>query len=119
MSHPFPFRRRKTKPVNRKETPWEKAWRISPERMREHLTRMNDARTKKAEQNAELIQAILNMLPDEPCQPYQLRDLFKQTWNESYGEEKTTKEAWNLLRVAMRHGKIGRTENGLIYPRKS
>lgn len=122
MSHPFPFRRRKTKPVNRKETPWEKAWRISPERMREHLTRMNDARTKKAEQNAELIQAILNALSEvvtEPIPPYKLRDLFQETWNESYGEEKTKREAWNLLRIAMRNGMIGRTENGLIYPRKS
>lgn len=83
---------------------------------------MNDARTKKAEQNAELIQAILNALSEvvtEPIAPYKLRDLFQETWNESYGEEKTKKEAWNLLRIAMRNGMIGRTENGLIYPRKS
>lgn len=82
---------------------------------------MNDARTKKAEQNAELIQAILNALSEvvtEPIPPYKLRDLFQETWNESYGEDKTKREAWNLLRIAMRNGMIGRTENGLIYPRK-
>lgn len=80
---------------------------------------MNQAKVKKSEETAELVQAILNMLPDEPVQPYKLRDLFQETWNESYGEEKTKKEAWNLLRIAMRHGKIGKMENGLIYPRKS
>lgn len=123
MSHPFPFnRRRKSKrsnPIKRTETPWARAWRISPERMREHINHMNQAKVKKSEETAELVQAILNMLPDEPVQPYKLRDLFQETWNESYGEEKTKKEAWNLLRIAMRHGKIGKMENGLIYPRKS
>lgn len=87
--------------------------------MREHINHMNQAKVKKSEETAELVQAILNMLPDEPVQPYKLRDLFQETWNESYGEEKTKKEAWNLLRIAMRHGKIGKMENGLIYPRKS
>lgn len=123
MSHPFPFNRRRkrsTKPaIKRTETPWARAWRISPERMREHINHMNQAKVKKSEETAELVQAILNMLPDEPVQPYKLRDLFQETWNESYGEEKTKKEAWNLLRIAMRHGKIGKMENGLIYPRKS
>lgn len=123
MSQPFPFRRgrksKKSNPIQRTETPWAKAWRISPERMREHINHMNQAKVAKSEQTAELVQAILNMLPDDPVAPYKLRDLFRQTWNESYGEEKSSKEAWNLLRLAMRHGKIGKTENGLIYPRKS
>jgi hypothetical protein len=120
MSHPFPFRRgksKRSKPTIRKETPWARAWRISPERMREHINHMNQAKVKKSEQTAELVQAILNMMPIDPVAPYKLRDTFRQLWKETYDEEKSSKEAWNLLRIAMRYGKIGRTENGLIYPR--
>jgi len=121
MSQPFPFRRRKSKkskPIQRTETPWARAWRTAPQRMKEHLDQMNQARLAKSEHMAALVQKILNMLSDDPVAPYVLREEFKQSWNESYGEERTSKEAWNLLRLAMRHGKIGRTENGLIYPRK-
>jgi len=121
MSQPFPFRRRKSKksnPIQRTETPWARAWRTAPQRMKEHLDQMNQAKVAKSEETAELVQAILNMLDTEPVAPYKLRDAFHQTWNESYGEQKSKKEAWNLLRLAMRHGKIGKTENGLIYPRK-
>jgi len=46
-----------------------------------------------------------------------MRETFRQLWKETYDEDKTSKESWNLLRLAMRHGKIGKTENGLIYPR--
>ena len=118
MSQPFPFRRRKkSNPIQRTETPWAKAWRLSPERMREHINHMNQAKVKKSEQTAELVQAILNMIPVNPVAPYKLRDTFRQLWKETYDEDKSSKEAWNLLRIAMRYGKIGRTENGLIYPR--
>jgi len=86
--------------------------------MKEHLNQINQAKVAKSEETAELVQAILNMLDTEPVAPYKLRDAFQQTWNESYGEQKNKKEAWNLLRLAMRHGKIGKTENGLIYPRQ-
>lgn len=121
MSQPFPFRRQKSnksKLIQRTETPWAKAWRTAPQRMKEHLDQMNQAKVAKSEETAELVQAILNMLDTEPVAPYKLRNAFQQTWNESYGEQKSKKEAWNLLRLAMRHGKIGKTENGLIYPRK-
>ena len=122
MSQPFPFRRRKKSkkfnPIKRTETPWARAWRTSPQRMKEHLNQINQAKVAKSEETAELVQAILNMLDTNPVAPYKLRDAFQQTWNESYGEQKSKKEAWNLLRLAMRHGKIGKTENGLIYPRQ-
>ena len=65
----------------------------------------------------ELVQAILNMISTDPVAPYKMRETFRQLWKETYDEDKTSKESWNLLRLAMRHGKIGKTENGLIYPR--
>jgi type I site-specific restriction endonuclease len=121
MSYPFPFRQQpdhnKHPKKKRRESPWQRAWRHSPERMREHITNLNNARVRRSEQTAELVQAVLNMLPIEPVPPYKLRDDFCKAWNECYSENKTTKEAWNLLRLAMRHGMIGRTEKNLIYPR--
>jgi hypothetical protein len=121
MSQPFPFRRRrkskKSNPIQRTETPWARAWRTSPQRMKEHLQQMNQAKVAKSEQTAELVQAILNMISTDPVAPYKMRETFRQLWKETYDEDKTSKESWNLLRLAMRHGKIGKTENGLIYPR--
>jgi len=121
MSHPFPFRSGKrnnrSQPIHRKETPWERAWRLSPERMREHVNKLTEARVKKSEETAALVQVVLNLIPADPVAPYKLRDTFRQLWKETYDEDKTNQEAWNLLRLAMRHGKIGKTENGLIYPR--
>ena len=85
--------------------------------MKEHLQQMNQAKVAKSEQTAELVQAVLNMISTDPVAPYKMRETFRQLWKETYDEDKTSKESWNLLRLAMRHGKIGKTENGLIYPR--
>lgn len=120
MSHPFPFnrRRRPFAPRQRTESPWAKAWRTAPERMRQHIDQLNSARTAKSEEIAHLIQAVLNLIPtDQRYRAHELRDLLATEWGRCYDEPLTKKQAWNKLRKAMRHGMIGRDDNGLIYPR--
>lgn len=121
MSHPFPFRRRRnSQPIvpRRPESPWARAWRLSPERMKQHVENLNAARTAKSEEAAQLVQAVLNLIPaDRGYRAHELRDLFAGEWGRCYDEPLTKKEAWNKIRKAMRHGMLGRDENGLIYPR--
>lgn len=121
MGNPFPFRRRRNhQPVTRKpESPWARAWRLSPERMRDHVEMLNAARTAKSEEAAQLVQAVLNLLPpDQGYRAHELRDLFASEWGRCYDEMLTKKEAWNKIRKAMRHGMLARDDNGLIYPRQ-
>lgn len=126
MNHPKPFRNRKPFSPDGKlagrpkrfESPWKRAWRLAPERMRDHLNQMNKARSAKSEETAELVKALFDMLPVEPMQPYVFRDNIQKLWKECYSEEKTKQESWNLVRLAMRKGFIGKLENGLIFPRK-
>ena len=120
MSQPFrPFRRRNQPIVPRRpESPWARAWRLSPERMKQHISDLNSARTAKSEEAAQLVQAVLNLIPlDRGYRAHELRDLFASEWGRCYDETLTSKEAWNKIRKAMRHGMLGRDENGLIYPR--
>jgi len=120
MSQPFrPFRRRANAPITRRpESPWARAWRLSPERMRDHVEMLNAARTAKSEEAAQLVQAVLNLVPaDRGYRAHELRDLFAAEWGRCYGETLTKKEAWNKVRKAMRHGMLGRDDKGLIYPR--
>lgn len=109
MTFPRPFRRR--------PSPWQIAWRRSPERMREHLNRLNGARTAKSDERAALVQAVFNLLPTDPMPPYELRDRLLTEWSRCYDEAIDKKAAWNLVRLGMRKGMVGRDENGLIYPR--
>ena len=120
MSQPFrPFRRRNQPIVPRRpESPWARAWRLSPERMKQHISDLNSARTAKSEEAAQLVQAVLNLIPlDRGYRAHELRDLFASEWGRCYNETLTSKEAWNKIRKAMRHGMLGRDEKGLIYPR--
>lgn len=120
MSQPFrPFRRRNQPIVPRRpESPWARAWRLSPERMKQHISDLNSARTAKSEEAAQLVQAVLNLIPlDRGYRAHELRDLFASEWGRCYNETLTSKEAWNKVRKAMRHGMLARDENGLIYPR--
>ena len=120
MSQPFPFRRRRNQPITprRPESPWARAWRLSPERMKEHVEMLNAARTAKSEEAAQLVQAVLNLVPaDRGYRAHELRDLFAAEWGRCYGETLNKKEAWNKVRKAMRHGMLGRDDKGLIYPR--
>ena len=120
MSQPFrPFRRRNQPIVPRRpESPWARAWRLSPERMKQHISDLNSARTAKSEEAAQLVQAVLNLIPtDRGYRAHELRDLFASEWGRCYNETLTSKEAWNKVRKAMRHGMLGRDEKGLIYPR--
>ena len=120
MSQPFrPFRRRAGQPINRRpESPWARAWRLSPERMREHISRLNEARTAKSEESAQLVQAVLNLIPaDRGYRAHEIRDLFAAEWGRCYDEPLTKKDAWNKIRKAMRHGMLARDDNGLIFPR--
>ena len=120
MSQPFrPFRRRNQPIVPRRpESPWARAWRLSPERMKQHISDLNSARTAKSEEAAQLVQAVLNLIPlDQGYRAHELRDLFASEWGRCYNETLTSKEAWNKVRKAMRHGMLARDEKGLIYPR--
>lgn len=120
MSQPFrPFRRRNQPIVPRRpESPWARAWRLSPERMKQHISDLNSARTAKSEEAAQLVQAVLNLIPsDRGYRAHELRDLFASEWGRCYNETLTSKEAWNKIRKAMRHGMLARDEKGLIYPR--
>jgi hypothetical protein len=122
MSHPFPFRRRRQNPITprRPESPWARAWRLSPERMKEHVEMLNAARTAKSEEAAQLVQAVLNLIPvDRGYRAHELRDLFASEWGRCYGETLNKKQAWNKVRKAMRHGMLGRDDKGLIYPRNT
>lgn len=101
------------------ETPWARAWRRSPERMREHITRLTEARASKAEERALLVQALFDMMPSEPMRPYILRDRLVELWAQSYGEELSLKAAWLEIRCAMRQGLVGRTDDGDYIPRHS
>jgi hypothetical protein len=86
--------------------------------MRQHIDQLNSARTAKSEEMAHLIQAVLNLIPtDQRYRAHELRDLLATEWGRCYDEPLTKKQAWNKLRKAMRHGMIGRDDNGLIYPR--
>ena len=117
---PFPFRRRRRGPITprKPESPWARAWRLSPERMKQHISDLNSARTAKSEEAAQLVQAVLNLIPtDKGYRAHELRDLFASEWGRCYDEPLTKKDAWNKVRKAMRHGMLGRDENGLIYPR--
>jgi len=122
MSQPFrPFRRRTGQPpiTRRPESPWARAWRLSPERMRQHIGQLNDARTAKSDEAAQLVQAVINLIPaDKGYRAHELRDLFASEWGRCYDEPLTKKDAWNKIRKAMRHGMLGRDDNGLIYPRQ-
>ena len=120
MSQPFrPFSRRNQPIVPRRpESPWARAWRLSPERMKQHISDLNSARTAKSEEAAQLVQAVLNLIPsDRGYRAHELRDLFASEWGRCYDETLTSKQAWNKVRKAMRHGMLGRDEKGLIYPR--
>ena len=124
MSQPYrPFFRRRagsTQPaITRKvESPWARAWRLSPERMREHIGQLNEARTAKSDEAAQLVQAVINLIPtDRGYRAHELRDLFATEWGRCYDEPLDKKAAWNKVRKAMRHGMLGRDEKGLIYPR--
>ena len=109
-----PFYRR-----NQTETPWAATWRRSPERMREHVTRMTAARAAKAEERGQLVQALFDMMPSVPTRPYALRDQLVELWLKAYGEELTPKQGWLEIRCAMRLGMVGRTDNGDYIPRHS
>jgi len=111
---PNPYRRKPDA-----ETPWQRTWRLSPERMREHVTRMVKMRAEKAEERASLIQALFDMMPDTPVRPYELRDTLAALWFETYGEELDAKAAWLQVRRAIRNGMVGKTDDGKYYPRKS
>lgn len=120
MSQPFrPFRRRNQPIVPRRpESPWARAWRLSPERMKQHISDLNAARTAKSEEAAQLVQAVLNLIPaDRGYRAHEIRDLFAAEWGRCYDEPLTKKDAWNKIRKAMRHGMLGRDDKGLIYPR--
>ena len=122
MSQPFPFHRRRPRnfPIapRRPESPWSRAWRLSPERMREHVEMLNRARVAKSEEQAQLVQAVINLIPcDRGYRAYELRDLFASEWGRCYDEPLDKKAAWNKVRKAMRHGMLGRDDKGLIYPR--
>lgn len=119
MSQPFrPFNRHRKPITPRKESHWQRVWRMSPERMREHVAQLNVARSAKSEESAALVQAVINLIPaDKGYQAHQLRDLFAGEWGRCYNEPLDKKAAWNKVRKAMRHGMLGRDENGLIYPR--
>lgn len=105
-----PFDRRRT-------TPWQEAWRRSPERMREHINRLNEARTAKSDEKAALVQAVFNLISPDPMPPYELRDRLAAEWLKCYEEDLDRKQSWNLVRLAMRKGMVGRTDDGMIYPR--
>lgn len=111
---PNPYRRKRDA-----ETPWQRTWRRSPERMREHVTRMVDMRAAKAEERASLVQAILDMMPAKAVRPYEFRDTLAGLWFETYGEELDAKAAWAQVRRAVRNGMVAKTDDGLYEPRKS
>jgi hypothetical protein len=88
--------------------------------MKEHVEMLNAARTAKSEEAAQLVQAVLNLIPsDRGYRAHELRDLFASEWGRCYGETLNKKQAWNKVRKAMRHGMLGRDDKGLIYPRNT
>ena len=104
--------------MRRTESHWTRIWRVCPERMREHVEMLNRARTAKSEEQAQLVQAVINLIPsDRGYRAFELRDLFASEWGRCYDEPLGKKEAWNKVRKAMRHGMLGRDDKGLIYPR--
>jgi hypothetical protein len=116
MSHPRPFRPRRSYSP-KIESPWAKAWRQSPERMADHIKKLNVARLAKSDEKAQLVQAVFNLMPADPVFPYQLRDALAREWKLCYEEDVEPKAAWNLVRLAMRKGMVGRSDDGRIYPR--
>lgn len=113
------FHNRNNRRQQPRETPWARAWRRSPERMREHVTRMVEARTAKAGERAALVQALFDMMPSEPVRPFELRDRLVELWETAYGEKLTRRQGWLEVRCAMRQGMVAQTDDGDYIPRHS
>lgn len=80
---------------------------------------MVDARTAKAEERASLVQALFDMMPEEPVRPFLLRDRLVELWETAYGEKLTRRQGWLEVRCAMRHGMVAQTDDGDYIPRHS
>lgn len=85
--------------------------------MRAHVEALTKLRQAKAEERGQLIQSIFNMIPQTPVQPFVLRDTLSKVWLECYAEPLDKKQSWAVIKAASRRGMVGRTDDGMIYPR--
>ena len=119
-NQPYPFRRRRGNPnFTRKPTHWQAMWKKHPERLRENITKMCEARSAKAQERGRLIQALFDLMPVEPMRPFELRDTLALLWQETYGEALDRKTAWANVKAAQRRGMVGQTDDGLYFVRHS
>lgn len=92
---------------------WRDVWRRHPERMRDNLDLLRSINREKAEQRHTRLMAIVGMMPKGAKGSWVLRDELAEAWAEVFGEELTTRQAWNEVRFGIRRGVFVLRQDGL------
>lgn len=109
---------------------WREIRKRHPERMANHLENLNRVNREGAAAREKRLKAIFGVMPLGPFPSFQLRDELSQAWEDVYGIELKSKEAWLEVRFGIRRGvfklmedgqyAIMRDDNGAYYdPRRS
>ena len=81
--------------------------------MQAHLDALNAKKMLKADERVKQVKAIAHLLPTEPMSATRLRDQVAENWNEVYGEDFTSKQAWCLVRLCIKRGLFTKGADGL------
>jgi hypothetical protein len=92
---------------------WRKIWAEKRPQMQAHLDSLNAQKVLKADERVKQVKAIAHLLPTEPMSATRLRDNVAENWNDVYGEDFTSKQAWCLVRLCIKRGLFKRGADGL------
>jgi len=92
---------------------WRKIWAEKRPQMQAHLDALNSKKMLKADERVKQVKAIAHLLPTEPMSATRLRDQVAENWNEVYGEDFTSKQAWCLVRLCIKRGLFTKGADGL------
>lgn len=91
---------------------WRSVWKQHPERMRENLASLIAIKRDVANQRQTRLMAIVGLMPPGPMPSWVLRDELVEAWASAFGEELTTRQAWNEVRFGVRRGVFVLRQNG-------
>lgn len=104
---------------------WNEIRKRHPERMANHLENLNRANRDGAVAREMRLKALFGVMAKGPFPSWGLRDELSQAWEDVYGVELKSKEAWLEVRFGIRRGvfkllpdgqyAIMRDDNGAYY----
>lgn len=81
--------------------------------MKDNLDALRSINREKAEQRQTRLMAIVALMPPGPKGSWALRDELAEAWESAFGEELTTRQAWNEVRFGIRRGVFVLRQDGL------